>query len=321
MENTREELLAAIRQELSALKTQVAQLESRLAAIESQEPVPSTDEASEIPVVIDDSMMAISLDDIMEVDLEAISSDLPADLEAFGAELDKMLGEPSAEYSAAPAEDGAPAQEQVEEPAEEVAEEDVDDLPFDMPAEEEMPAVEEETVDAEEETADAEPVEEVTAEIEPEVESEPEVASEPVVEPEPAVEPEPVEDLPEDDEPSFMDIFGMAQSDEGTLNAKHRAGKKKAVMDVMATKEAWRNDMPGSPVKDIRSAISLNDRILFIRTLFEEDPALFQDTIAEVNALETLDEAVEYLKEHNPSWDFDSDTVYRFMMAVRRKIR
>ena len=298
MENTREELLAAIRQELSALKTQVAQLESRLAAIESQEPVPSTDEASEIPVVIDDSMMAISLDDIMEVDLEAISSDLPADLEAFGAELDKMLGEPSAEYSAAPAEDGAPAQEQIEEPAEEVAEEDVDDLPFDMPAEEEMAAVEE-----------------VAAEIEPEVESEPEVAAEP------AVEPEPVEDLPEDDEPSFMDIFGMAQSDEGTLNAKHRAGKKKAVMDVMATKEAWRNDMPGSPVKDIRSAISLNDRILFIRTLFEEDPALFQDTIAEVNALETLDEAVEYLKEHNPSWDFDSDTVYRFMMAVRRKIR
>ena len=41
-----------------------------------------------------------------------------------------------------------------------------------------------------------------------------------------------------------------------------------AVMDVMADKQAWRTDRPGMPVKNIISAISLNDRVLLINVLF-----------------------------------------------------
>lgn len=292
MENTREEILAAIRQELSELKNQVSALEARLAAIESESPADPSESAVETPAAFDDAMMAISIDDIMDVD----------------------FGEPEVAYEPV-----------VEEPeAEEPSEEPEDVVSDDA---EQIAAIEDEIfgdVEVPAEAAVEEPAEET---VEPEDAPVEEPAAAPVEEPVEEQIAAPVEeDLPEsfpeeDDEPSFMDIFGMAQSDEGTLNAKHRAGKKKAVMDVMATKEAWRSDMPGSPVKDIRSAISLNDRILFIRTLFDEDPVIFQDTIAEVNEIATLDEAVEYLKEHNPAWDFDSDVVYRFMMAVRRKIR
>ena len=35
----------------------------------------------------------------------------------------------------------------------------------------------------------------------------------------------------------------------------------------------------------------------------------------------TLDQVVEYVREQFPSWDMGSELVYRFMMAVRRKIR
>ena len=89
----------------------------------------------------------------------------------------------------------------------------------------------------------------------------------------------------------------------------------------MAADCAWRKDMPGSPVRDIRSAISLNDRVIFINLLFKEDAQAFVDTLAKINTMETLDQAVAYICETFPSWDMNSDLVYRFMMAVRRKVK
>ena len=93
-----------------------------------------------------------------------------------------------------------------------------------------------------------------------------------------------------------------------------------AVMDVMAEKQAWRTDRPGMPVRNIISAISLNDRVYLINTLFGEDPMLFQETISKFNAMGSLSEALAYIGENHPDWDMNSDAVYRLMMAVRRKL-
>ena len=95
----------------------------------------------------------------------------------------------------------------------------------------------------------------------------------------------------------------------------------KSVNDRSATPHAWRTGLPGSPVRNILSAISLNDRVLFINTLFQEDPALFQSTIAQFNEMQTLDEAEAYIETHFPCWNLDSDIAFRFMMAVRRKLQ
>ena len=93
-----------------------------------------------------------------------------------------------------------------------------------------------------------------------------------------------------------------------------------AVMDIMAEKQAWRTDRPGMPVKNIISAISLNDRVLLINVLFGEDPMLFQETIAKFNAMGSLSEALDFISENHPDWDMNSEPVYRLMMAVRRKL-
>jgi len=79
--------------------------------------------------------------------------------------------------------------------------------------------------------------------------------------------------------------------------------------------------MPGSPVSNIISAISLNDRVLFINTLFGEDPMKFRNTIDTLNAMGSIGEAIGYVLDEFPQWNLDSDVVYRFMMAVRRKLR
>ena len=78
--------------------------------------------------------------------------------------------------------------------------------------------------------------------------------------------------------------------------------------------------MPGSPVKDVRGAIALMDRVLFINNLFGTDAMAFQETLNQINQMQTLDEAVEYLAGTHPEWDFNSQIVYSFMMAVRRKV-
>ena len=82
----------------------------------------------------------------------------------------------------------------------------------------------------------------------------------------------------------------------------------------------WRKDKPGLSVKNIRSGISLLDRALFIGTLFKEDFALYDQTIADLNAMESLDEAVDYIRERFPSWNLKSDVVYHFMMSIRKKL-
>ena len=136
------------------------------------------------------------------------------------------------------------------------------------------------------------PEPELQAEPEPEPapEPEPEAApkSEPVLEPEPEPEPEP----------------------KPAPAAPHPETEKLP----------WRLDKPGLSVKHIRSGISMYDRALFIGTLFKEDYALYDKTIGELDALTSLDEAVDYLLNRFPDWNLKSDIVYNFMRAIRKKL-
>ncbi len=86
------------------------------------------------------------------------------------------------------------------------------------------------------------------------------------------------------------------------------------------TSYAWYKDRPGILVKNIRSGISLLDRAQFIGTLFKEDFGLYDATIAALNEMTSLEEAVAYVNEHFPQWNMGSDVAYRFMMAVRKKL-
>lgn len=128
----------------------------------------------------------------------------------------------------------------------------------------------------------------------------------------------------ENDEETEVFAEVAAAADAVAEEVMDAAGEINTVADVAEKPKepvrfAWRTDRPGSPVRNILSAISLNDRMLFIRTLFNDDPALFQKTISVFNSLSSLAEAEAYIRSHFPKWDMSSDTVYRFMMAARRR--
>ena len=134
------------------------------------------------------------------------------------------------------------------------------------------------------------------------------------------------DDLPFFDEPEDLPAAEPETKQEQVAapvivhEAVQASNQKTAVLDAMTAKQAWRTDMPGAPVRDIRSAISLNDRVLFINRLFDEDPVNFQETLNALNQMGSLDEAVAYLVQAHPSWNLESELVYRFMMALRRRL-
>ena len=122
-------------------------------------------------------------------------------------------------------------------------------------------------------------------------------------------------------EPEDDDLPGIFDEPESvTVAAKAAVAARPTLNDSLAADQAWRRDMPGTSVRDIRSAISLNDRVIFINQLFEEDAQAFVNALSDINQMTTLDEVVEYLAARYPQWNMNSDLVYRFMMAVRRKI-
>lgn len=135
------------------------------------------------------------------------------------------------------------------------------------------------------------------------------------------------EDLPGDDGGSLFGGFGEVEPALGrprsvkTVNDANSSRVHKTIGESHTGTRAWLTDMPGPEVKDVRSAISLNDRVMFISSLFREDSMLFQDVVSKINAQTSIDKVTSYLEETFPEWNMDSELVYRFMMAVRRKIR
>ena len=87
----------------------------------------------------------------------------------------------------------------------------------------------------------------------------------------------------------------------------------------------WEVDYPASYVDDVYKGISFNDRYEFIKELFnvsgslDEAELLFKETLDMINEMDNFKKVVAYIRERFPQWDEQSDEVYRFYMAVRRK--
>ena len=196
-----------------------------------------------------------------------------------------------------------------------VSEETDDDLPFgDLPEEEPQEALQPEATVEPEVAVESEEIVEPEESDEPEPEAV-EVEQGPEPEPETVRQELPAEEEDDDDLPGFFSVPETV-----TVAAKASAVAKPTINDAHSTDQAWRKDMPGSPVKDIRSAISLNDRVFFINNLFDEDAQAFVNALSSINAMNSLEEVVEFIIENFPHWNLNSDVVYRFMMAVRRKV-
>ena len=146
--------------------------------------------------------------------------------------------------------------------------------------------------EVQEEPEQLEPLEVEEPEVEPVIEPEPVV--EPIVEPapQPEVKPEPV--------------------------AEPTLPLHKAKQQLHNATQPLQTSLFGTSVEDIRQAISLGDRFLFQRELFAGNGELMQKTLDELNALDSLEEAMEYVAD-NFEWDKESTAVQLFENVLKRR--
>ncbi len=146
------------------------------------------------------------------------------------------------------------------------------------------------------EVAEEEPVQETPAEAVEQPQEQPQEQ----LQPEPATQPEPVVAEPAQEEPKAEPAPAVAPA-EPVHTDVHKA-----------------NTAYGAPVTDLKQAISIGDRFLYQRELFGKNGELMQRTIADLNGLNTFDEAMEYIDRHF-NWDKEQPSYELFVNALHRR--
>lgn len=142
------------------------------------------------------------------------------------------------------------------------------------------------------EVAEEEPVQETPAEAVEEPQEQ--------LQPEPATQPETVVAEPAQEEPKAEPAPAVAPAEPVHTDA-HKA-----------------NTAYGASVTDLKQAISIGDRFLYQRELFGKNGELMQRTIADLNGLNTFDEAMEYIDRHF-NWDKEQPSYELFVNALHRR--
>ncbi|WP_298300608.1 hypothetical protein [Hydrotalea sp.] len=96
-----------------------------------------------------------------------------------------------------------------------------------------------------------------------------------------------------------------------SLNEKLKTEKK----ELAAT-------LQEAPIKDLRKAIGINDRYLFVNELFQGDENLFEKSIKTINGFTLYPEAsfwIEKELKQKLNWQDDNETVVAFYQLVKRR--
>lgn len=95
---------------------------------------------------------------------------------------------------------------------------------------------------------------------------------------------------------------------------------KTSVYERVATQKEQAESIKqlGKPVDDIRKAFGLNDRFYYQRELFNGNPELFNQTLDQINQMESYDSATHFLLS-NFQWTEDNEVAEAFLKSVKRR--
>lgn len=143
----------------------------------------------------------------------------------------------------------------------------------------------------------------------------------------PALSFDPVEDIPTlthqqtDVEPARTDIPTFEEAKE--LHQRIATENNASLNDKLKQIKIELSDtLTDAPIKDLRKAIGLNDRFLFIRELFRGDETMYERSIKTINGFSIFPEAEYWIKRElklKLAWDDKNETVKQFDQLVRRR--
>jgi hypothetical protein len=113
-------------------------------------------------------------------------------------------------------------------------------------------------------------------------------------------------------QPNNQEINDLIGNPSNSINDKLKPGSSTELGSTLK----------GSPVKELRKAIGINDRFVFINELFRGDEPMYERSIKTINNFRILPEA-EYWMERELKiklgWDVSRDIVQHFYQLVRRR--
>ena len=94
--------------------------------------------------------------------------------------------------------------------------------------------------------------------------------------------------------------------------------KEKSVNDlVSADTQKLENKISNMPVSSIQAAVGINDRFQYIRELFDGDADKFAETVAKLDSMSDLKDAVVYLQQ-NFKWK-KTEVSLKFVTLIKRR--
>jgi len=104
-----------------------------------------------------------------------------------------------------------------------------------------------------------------------------------------------------------------------TLSDQYMNNSKKTVSDAIIGSEKDNFSRVNiKPLKNIKSAININDRIMFTKVLFNNNPDFYNEVVDKVNNMNELSEALNYLTSNNNFKD-ETEATEKFFELVHRR--
>ena len=132
----------------------------------------------------------------------------------------------------------------------------------------------------------------------------------------------PVEVIDENLVPNIVEAHAVEKSQVNLAEVKTEpilvASEKIEIREVKEEKE----HLVMEPIKDLRSAIGINDKFQFIQELFGGDEKVFEIGIKTINAFKIFPEAQFYIKRElreKNNWDEESNVVKQFDQLIKRR--
>jgi len=162
-------------------------------------------------------------------------------------------------------------------------------------------------------TNETQPANETLPEVAPEaIDSEP-----PVAEKIPEIKPAPTTNAWSD-----IPTFAYQQKEVFELNDSIARHEESLNESLKTEKTELGSILKEAPVRDLRKAIGINDRFVFINELFRGDEIMYERSIKTINTFSILPEAEYWIQRElklKLAWNEKSDTVHLFDQLVRRR--
>jgi len=130
-------------------------------------------------------------------------------------------------------------------------------------------------------------------------------------------------DQDDDDIPTLAHQFNNPQR-EHSREINEAAGKESSSLNdrLKEHKLEVSEKLTGMPVKDLRKAIGINDRFLYINDLFRGDEVMYERSIKTINSFSIWPEAEYWVKRElkiKLGWLDHNETVQQFDQLVKRR--